>query len=268
MGFLHGGHLALAAAARRRSDFTVMSVFVNPLQFGPGEDFDAYPRDIERDRELAAKAGVEALWTPGTADLYQAGQMITVDPGAAGTILEGAIRPGHFTGVLTVVLKLFGVVQPDVAVFGRKDAQQAHLVQRMVREFNLPVLIVIVPTVRDRDLLALSSRNVYLDRAMRETALALPRALAAGAAAFAAGERRAGRVVAAAYRILAQPERDGALTVEYISVVDGESFFPNDRATESSSLVAAIRVGGRRLIDNVVLGAGLGGDPVAGAGGS
>jgi pantoate--beta-alanine ligase len=192
MGFLHDGHLALVAAAQQRADFVVMSVFVNPLQFGPTEDFASYPRDLPRDTALAEQAGVDVLWTPDGRAMYPEPPAVTVNPGPVGGILEGAVRPGHFTGVLTVVLKLFSIVEPAVAVFGRKDAQQAALVARMVREFNLPVELVVAPTVRDHDGLALSSRNVYLSAEQRMQALALPRALAAGVAAFRAGERSAG----------------------------------------------------------------------------
>ncbi len=261
MGYLHAGHAALVAEAKRRADLVALSIFVNPLQFAPSEDLATYPRDLERDRSLSQAAGVDVLWTPANEDVYPAGPSITVSPGPVGGILEGAIRPGHFAGVLTVVLKLFNVVGPAVAVFGRKDAQQAFLVRAMVRDLDLPVEIVVAPTVRDADGLALSSRNVYLTPGMRETALALPRALEAGAAAFRAGERRAGQVVAAAYREFAPAERAGALTVEYINVLDAGDFQPNHAAIPTSFLAAAIRVGAKRLIDNVVLGQGLDTDP-------
>jgi pantoate--beta-alanine ligase len=258
MGALHAGHFALVAEARRRADLVVMSVFVNPLQFGPEEDFAAYPRDLERDSALAEGAGVDVLWTPTAQELYPEPPAVTVQPGPVGSILEGAVRPGHFVGVLTVVLKLFAIVQPQVAVFGRKDAQQAALVRFMVRDLNLPVELVVSPTVRDHDGLALSSRNVYLDAEMRRQSLALPRALGAGVAAFRGGERRAGQVIAAAWKVLAA---EPALTAEYINVVDAETFLPSHAAGAGSFLAAAVRVGSRRLIDNVVLGAGLEADP-------
>jgi pantoate--beta-alanine ligase len=258
MGFLHEGHLSLVREARRRADLVVMSSFVNPLQFAPTEDYAAYPRDPERDRALAERSGVDLFWTPTAQQMYPAPPAVTVSPGPAGAILEGAIRPGHFAGVLTVVLKLFQVVQPDAAVFGRKDAQQAALVRFMIRDLDLPVELVVAPTVRDTDALALSSRNVYLDAGMRRRALALPRALAAGVAAFRAGERRSGALVAAAYQVLGATAE---IAVEYVSVVDPDSFSPSHAATERSFLVAAIRVGPTRLIDNVVLGEGLEADP-------
>ncbi len=238
-----------------------MSIFVNPLQFAPTEDLATYPRDLPRDRALAEEAGVDLLFVPEADQMFPAPPGITVAPGPVGSILEGAIRPTHFAGVLTVVAKLFAIVQPAVAVFGRKDAQQAALVRFMVRDLSLPVEIVTAPTVRDADGLALSSRNVYLDPAKREHALALPRALAAGADAHRAGERRAGQVVAAVYRVLGPAESAGQITTDYINVVDPDTFLPNHAATPASYLVAAIRVGTKRLLDNVVLGEGMDSDP-------
>lgn len=267
MGFLHEGHLSLAREARRRSDVVVMSIFVNPLQFAPTEDLATYPRDLARDRRMAEAAGVDVLWIPEGREMYPEEPQVTVAPGPVGGILEGAVRPTHFAGVLTVVAKLFAVVQPHVAVFGRKDAQQAALVRFLVRDLNLPVEIVVAPTMREADGLAMSSRNVYLDAAMRASAALLPRALAAGVEAHRAGERRAGQVVAAAYRVLAAAESDGAITTEYINVVDPDTFLPNHAATPRSYLVAAMRVGPKRLIDNVVLGEGLEADPRADGGG-
>ncbi len=261
MGYLHEGHLALLREARRRADLVLLSVFVNPLQFAPGEDYESYPRDLARDRALADAAGVDVLWTPSAEEMYGEQPQVTVSPGPVGSILEGAVRPTHFAGMLTVVCKLFAIVQPHLAVFGRKDAQQAALVRFMVRDLSLPVEIVVAPTVRDADGLALSSRNVYLDAATRARALVLPRALAAGAVAFQGGERRAGQVVAASYRVLAPAESAGDVTAEYINVVDPETFLPSHAASPGSYLVAAIRVGKKRLIDNVVLGEGLEADP-------
>lgn len=257
MGYLHEGHLSLVRTARAKSDLVVMSIFVNPLQFGPNEDFTSYPRDLARDQALAERAGVDLLWTPPPEAVYPAPPVVTVQPGPVGTILEGAVRPGHFAGVLTVVLKLVSIVQPQVAVFGRKDAQQAALVRFMARDFDLPVEIAVAPLVRDADGLALSSRNVYLDAEARAKALALPRALAAGVAAFRAGERRAGSVIAAAWKVLGADED---VTTEYINVIDADTFLPNHAATARSYLAAAVRVRRTRLIDNVILGEGLEGD--------
>ena len=254
MGALHAGHLALVTAARARSDIVVLSVFVNPLQFGPGEDFARYPRDLQRDTTLAAAGGVDVLWAPSRDAIYPEAPQVTVVPGPAGDRLEGAIRPGHFGGVLTVVLKLFGVVQPDVAVFGRKDFQQAALVRRMVRDLNLPIDLVVSPTIREPDGLALSSRNVYLDAVARAAAAALPRALAFGVEAFRSGERNAGALVGGARRVL---EAERGLTVDYVACVGPDDLDPLVLADERAVLAVAARAGGTRLIDNVVLGAGL-----------
>jgi pantoate--beta-alanine ligase len=257
MGSLHEGHLALVAEARRRSDLTVMSIFVNPLQFAPSEDFARYPRDLERDRARAGSAGVDLLWAPAVEAMYPETVQVTVSPGPAGDVLEGATRPGHFAGVLTVVLKLLSVVEPDVAVFGRKDFQQAMLIRRMVRDLNLPVEIVVAPTVREGDGLALSSRNVYLDAASRATATALYRALARGVEAYRSGERRTAAIVAAARGVL---EAAGGVAIDYVACVSADQLRPVQTADGASVLAVAVRIGGTRLIDNVVLGPGLEGD--------
>ncbi len=265
MGFLHQGHLSLVAAARRRSDLVVMSIFVNPLQFGPAEDFARYPRDLKRDRILAGAGGVGLLWTPATEAMYPVPPRVTVHPGAAGGVLEGAARPGHFAGVLTVVLKLFGIVEPDLAVFGRKDFQQAALIRAMVRDFNLPVEIVVAPTVRERDGLALSSRNVYLDPPARAAATALYRALCRGVEAFRNGERRSSAIVAVARREAeGLGERAGqggrsAIALDYVACAAPDDLGPVEAADARTVLAIAARVGGTRLIDNVVLGEGLDG---------
>ena len=256
MGALHAGHVALVGCARANSDVVVMSVFVNPLQFGPAEDFARYPRDLEGDADVAARAGVDVLWAPAVEDMYPEPPQVTVAPGPAGDRLEGAVRRGHFVGVLTVVLKLFEVAAPDVAVFGRKDFQQAALVRRMVRDLNLPVEIVVAPTVREADGLALSSRNAYLEPAERTRAIVLSRALAEASAAFAAGERRPSVLEARARRVL---ERE-ADAVDYVACVGADDVAPLDAADAHSVLAVAARIGRTRLIDNVVLGRGLEGD--------
>ena len=253
MGALHAGHLSLIAAARERSDVVVLSVFVNPLQFGPGEDFARYPRDLQRDTALAAAGGVDVLWAPSRGAMYPEAPQVTVVPGPAGDRLEGAVRPSHFGGVLTVVLKLFELVQPDVAVFGRKDFQQAALVRRMVRDLNLPLDLVVAPTVREPDGLALSSRNVYLGTEARAAAAALPRALAHGVEAFRGGERNAATLAAGARSVLDAERR---LAVDYTACVS-DDLEPQTSADERSVLVVAARAAGTRLIDNVVLGEGL-----------
>ena len=248
MGALHTGHERLLRAARTLAGprgSVVVSIFVNPLQFGPNEDLDRYPRTLEADLAMCAREGARLVFAPSVAEMYPGGKPeVTVDPGAAGKLFEGEFRPGFFGGVLTVVLKLLHVTRPDIAVFGQKDAQQLTLVRRMVTDLNLDVVIEPVPTVRDPDGLATSSRNRYLSAADRAVALALPRALLAGQAQDAAG---AAAVLAAAHDVLrAEP----ALAVDYVAVVDPGTFGPAGQAW-AALLVAAARAGGTRLIDNV-----------------
>ena len=254
MGYLHEGHLALVDAARASvgaGGFVVMSVFVNPLQFGPGEDLDRYPRDLPRDAKLAAGRGVSLLFAPTTEQMYPAGEpQVHVVPGAMADRLCGAFRPGHFRGVLTVVAKLLNLVQPDVAVFGRKDFQQATLIRRMVRDLDVPVEIVVAPTVRESDGLALSSRNLYLSPPDRQAALALSRALAAGQAAFAAGERDAAALLARARAVL---DAEPRVRLQYLELADPDTLEPAERADGRSVLAVAAHLGATRLIDNAAL---------------
>ena len=255
MGFLHEGHLRLVDEARRRADAVLMSIFVNPLQFGPTEDLARYPRDLPRDRRLAEERGVDAVFVPSVATMYPAGSEIRVIPGPTGDRWEGAARPGHFAGVLTVVAKLFHLTEPDVACFGRKDIQQATLVRQMVRDLDWPLEIVVVPTVRETDGLALSSRNAYLSADDRIAALALSGALRAAHESFAAGERRATVLHdLMRARLAAEP----AVTVEYVAVVDPLRLAPVDTADGDTVAAVAGRVGRTRLIDNILLGEGLG----------
>lgn len=255
MGALHDGHRALLRLARELAGETgsvVVSVFVNPLQFGAGEDLDRYPRPIERDLAMCAQEGVEVVFAPAAGQMYPGGELVTVHAGQSGSILEGAFRPGFFDGVLTVVLKLFHLVAPDVAVFGEKDAQQLALIRAMVADLNVPVRIESAATVRDPDGLAISSRNVYLSAAERATALALSRALRAGAAVAASG---ACAVLAAAQTELTAAERaDPPLAADYLALADPVAFAEvgQDHAGAALLLVAA-RVGTTRLIDNVPL---------------
>jgi pantoate--beta-alanine ligase len=248
MGALHEGHRALLRRAREIASpngSVVVSVFVNPLQFGAGEDLDRYPRTLREDILIAAEEGTDVVFAPNAAAMYPQPQLITVDPGPVGRILEGESRPGHFAGVLTVVAKLLQLVRPDVAVFGEKDAQQLALVRRMVTDLNLDVVIEPVPTARDDDGLATSSRNRYLSAADRAVALALPRALRAGQARAAEG---ATAVLAAAGGVLrAEP----ALAVDYVAIVDPGTFGP--AGPGPALLVAAAKAGSTRLIDNMAL---------------
>lgn len=249
MGALHAGHDALIRAARAASDEVVVSLFVNPTQFNDPSDLAAYPRDEAADAARAAELGVDVLFAPEADTMYPPGFATTVTVGGLTDVLEGEKRgPGHFAGVCTVVTKLLNIVAPDVAWFGQKDAQQVAVVKRMVRDLDLPVRIEVVPTVREPDGLALSSRNVLLDGQDRARALALSRALAAAENAVAAGERDAAAVLAAARAAL-----DG-LQPEYLALVDPETFAPLATLDGRPALVAvAARVGRVRLIDNTLL---------------
>ncbi|HEV8123904.1 MAG TPA: pantoate--beta-alanine ligase [Gemmatimonadales bacterium] len=254
MGYLHEGHLSLIERASAKSDIVVLSVFVNPLQFGPGEDLERYPRDLPRDRGLAESRGVAALFVPSAATMYPPGAEVRVVPGDAASRWEGAVRPGHFTGVLTVVAKLFHLVGPDIAFFGQKDVQQAVLIRGMVRDLDWPIEIEVAPTVRNRDGLALSSRNVYLDPTAREQALGLSRALARAHQRFRDGVRAAADLRATMDEVLRVYP---ALAVEYIAIVDSDRMQPIEQVDATTIVALAARVGATRLIDNIVLGKGL-----------
>jgi pantoate--beta-alanine ligase len=254
MGFLHQGHLALVDEARRRTDAVIMSIFVNPLQFGPAEDLARYPRDLPRDRTLAAERGVDALFAPSSDTMYPRGSEVRVTPGPSADRWEGASRPGHFTGVLTVVAKLLHLVEPDVAVFGRKDVQQLTLVRQMVRDLNWPVEIAAVPTVREPDGLALSSRNTYLSPDDRARAVLLSRALQAAHLAWRNGERRAAALEELVRRELAREPR---VVVEYVSIVEPETLAPVTTVAPDSVVAIAARVGSTRLIDNIDISKGI-----------
>ncbi len=251
MGALHAGHVALLDQARQLADTVVLSVFVNPLQFGAGEDFGAYPRDFNRDLALAAAHGVDVVFAPLHDEMYRPDDELRITAGDTAARWEGDARPGHFAGVLTVVNKLFNIVGPDVAVFGQKDIQQVTLIRRLVREFDVPVALCVVPTVRDADGLALSSRNAYLTPEQRDAALALSRALRAVAAHWAIGERESDALRAEASGIL---DAVPLLAPEYVAIVDPERLAPVARATAGTVVALAARVGATRLIDNIILG--------------
>ena len=236
MGAFHEGHLSLMRAAREACDLVVVSLFVNPSQFNAAEDLARYPRDEAADARAAEAVGADLLFAPEATELYPEGFDTWVEPGELATVLEGAARPGHFRGVATVCTKLFSIVRPDLAYFGRKDAQQVAVVKRVVADLDLAVEIVALPTVRDPDGLALSSRNAFLSPAERAVALALPRALKAGAEAH-----RSGADPVEAARSVLDVER--GLTVDYVDLAD----------LDGPTLVAAVRVGSTRLIDNVRL---------------
>ena len=249
MGALHEGHLSLLRAARRRDDVVVVSVFVNPLQFGPGEDFEAYPRDEEGDLELAEGEGVDIAFLPTVEQMYPQGAGTVVDPGPIGEIYEGAERPGHFRGVCTVVAKFFNLVDPDRAYFGQKDAQQVAVIRRMVADLDFPLEIVVCPTVRAPDGLALSSRNRYLSPDERRRATALYRALVAGREVL----ERGGDPVMAENEMAALLAGAPGIELGYAAAVDPDSFGPPGPGGPVLLAVAA-RVGRARLIDNLLVG--------------
>jgi len=255
MGFLHEGHLQLVDRAGQRADQVVVSIFVNPLQFGPREDLATYPRDLDRDRTLAAERGVACLFVPDTPAMYPAEPLVRVSPGPLGDTLEGAARPGHFAGVLTVVAKLFHMVEPDIAVFGRKDFQQAMLVRRLAADLDFGLEIDVAPTVRELDGLALSSRNTYLKGDDRRAALALSRALRAVEQAWRGGEADPTALTRRGMEVLQAP----GVVPEYLALVD-EQLRPVARVDAHTVVAVAARVGTTRLIDNVVLGEGIAAD--------
>jgi pantoate--beta-alanine ligase len=250
MGALHAGHLALVRRVKAQADVSVVSIFVNPTQFGPGEDFASYPRDLARDCDLLAEEGVDVVFAPDPDEVYPPGASTYVEVGGLSDTLEGTSRPGHFRGVATIVLKLFEIVRPHVAAFGQKDAQQVAVVQRMVRDLLMDVEILVLPTKRDEDGVALSSRNANLSPEERNAARAIPRALEAVRAAIAAGATDPEEVLAAAREILAA---EPLLRVDYLALVDPERFERVTRLQSAMLLVVAIFAGKTRLIDNLPL---------------
>ena len=250
MGALHEGHAALIRAARARSDYVVVSIFVNPTQFGPNEDFAKYPRTLEADRKLCGEAGGDVIFAPRVEEMYPSNSFTFVDVEALGDHLCGATRPGHFRGVCTVVLKLFNIVRPDVAHFGAKDYQQARIIAQMVRDLNVPVEVAVEPTVREPDGLAMSSRNRYLTPEERAVAPLIRRALEAARAQALAGESDAARLESALRARLG--EIPGA-RVHYARVVDAETLQPVARLDRPAVAAAAVFLGPPRLIDNVVV---------------
>ncbi len=248
MGYLHEGHLSLARRARAENEVVVVSIYVNPTQFGPNEDLARYPRDLERDLDLCREVGVDIVWNPD--EMYEPGHRTWVVVGDLTERLCGASRPTHFRGVTTVVTKLFGVVQPDHAYFGQKDAQQAFVIRRMTRDLDLGVDIVVCPTVREADGLAMSSRNVYLTPEQRAQAPTLRRALLAAEDMVAAGERRAAAILARVEEVLAEATLG---RIDYVEIVDTD-LLQGVEAVEGESLLAlAVFFGATRLIDNTLL---------------
>jgi pantoate--beta-alanine ligase len=255
MGYLHEGHLALVDEARRRADLVIMSIFVNPLQFGPNEDLSRYPRDLPRDRALASGRGVDVLFVPSVEVMYPPGSEVRVVPGKNADRWEGAARPNHFAGVLTIVAKLFHLIEPDLAVFGRKDIQQLTLVRQMVRDLDWPVEVLDVPTVREPDGLAMSSRNAYLQPEDRRRAAVLNRALHVAQAAYRSGITDSASIE---HRMRVELNKEPKVSVEYIAVADPRTLAPLTNVEQGSVVAIAARLGGTRLIDNITLGEGIG----------
>jgi pantoate--beta-alanine ligase len=251
MGALHAGHLALVDNARKSAGKVVVSVFVNPKQFGPDEDFERYPRDLEADAEKLREAGADLLFAPSVEEMFPAGFSTTVHVAGVSEGMEGARRPGHFDGVATVVARLLGLVLPDVAVFGQKDAQQCAVVMRLVADLGLPVEVRVAPTVREADGLAMSSRNAYLAPEERKAAPALFRALLATQLVHELGERKAEKLLAV-FRLAVESEP--RMTLDSVDLVDAATMRPVEKVDRPVLLAAAVRLGRTRLIDNVVFG--------------
>jgi pantoate--beta-alanine ligase len=249
MGALHDGHRSLITLAKTHADLIAVSIFVNPLQFGPGEDYARYPRPLEDDLRVCEEDGVDVVFVPSVTDLYPPGRQITIDAGALGSVLEGHSRPGHFNGVLTVVLKLFNIIRPQIAIFGEKDAQQLACIQRMVSDLNIGIDIVGAPIVRESDGLALSSRNVFLTAGERAIARSLSAALEKAATQTSVPAARA-----AAYEVLDRAQAEPCFELDYATIVNPATFsdVPDDHVGPATFVVAA-RVGGTRLIDNMII---------------
>jgi pantoate--beta-alanine ligase len=251
MGYLHEGHLSLVRQAKAGCDHVIVTIFVNPTQFGPKEDLSKYPRDLERDLGLLAPLGVDLVWTPSAEVMYPPGYQTWVEVEAMARPLEGAMRPGHFRGVTTVVAKLFNATQPHKAYFGQKDAQQAAVIRQMTRDLSYPIKIVVCPIVREADGLAMSSRNVYLDAEQRKAATALFRALSAARELYEAGERNAETLRGKMKEVLAG---EPLAEVQYVSCADYDTLKELDEVKGKTLLSMAVFIGKTRLIDNFVLG--------------
>ena len=251
MGFLHEGHISLGRLARREADVLVFSLFVNPLQFGPQEDFAGYPRDLARDTELSRQSGVDIIFNPSAQDMYLPANTVFIDENDLEKQLCGKSRPGHFRGVLTVVGKLFNLVLPDLAVFGQKDAQQAVLIRKMIRDLNFPVRMIIAPIIRESDGLAMSSRNAYLSPEERRAATCLSAALKSARRLYRSGERNCAVLKAAMIDLIAKV---GLASIDYVEITGGRDLKPLDKISTGEILIAlAVRIGQTRLIDNLPL---------------
>ena len=250
MGALHEGHLSLVRASKSQCDVTAVSIFVNPLQFGPTEDLDKYPRTLERDTALLRDLDVDSVFIPQVAEMYRPGAQTYVDVSDLSSKLDGGSRPGHFRGVSTVVSKLFEIVRPDRAFFGQKDAAQIALLRKMVRDLDMDVKIIVCPIVRESDGLAMSSRNAYLNPEQRQQALVLSRSLLKVKAAVDAGERDVGRLAEIGRRAIAS---EPAAKLDYLAIVDPDTLDPIDKVSQGTLIAVAVWLGTTRLIDNILL---------------
>ena len=250
MGALHEGHLSLIRRANKENDITVASIFVNPIQFGPAEDFRFYPRPFKQDAALCRKEGVDFIFYPGPEQMYPPGFKTYVDVFEMGDFLCGPLRPGHFRAVTTVVSKLFNIVFPTAAYFGQKDAQQAVIIQRMVKDLNIPVIIKVIPTVREKNGLALSSRNVYLSASERKDSVVLSEALKSAKKMILSGRRNADTIIKAMRKLISAKKN---AKIEYISVVGLEDLKPLKKIQEKCLVALAVRFGRTRLIDNIIV---------------
>ncbi len=252
MGFLHEGHLALIARAKKISDVTVVSIFVNPAQFGPKEDFKKYPRDLKRDKKLLEEAGVEYVFIPGAEEIYEQDFQSYVNVAGTTQILEGEFRPGHFMGVTTVVAMLFNIVNPDSAVFGQKDAQQAFVIQQMVKDLKFGIKIVVIPIVREKDGLALSSRNIFLSEKEHEDALVLNHSLMYARKVISGGKYDVKGILSGMKKIVARAQTSD---LDYINIVDALNFSPVKKMEHGKKyyVLIACRIGKTRLIDNILI---------------
>jgi len=252
MGYLHEGHLSLIRKAKSECDIAVVSIFVNPTQFAPNEDFSRYPRDLERDATLAQSVGCDILFVPSDEEMYPSGFLSAVVVEQLSSVLEGKFRPTHFKGVTTVVLKLLNIVQPDVAYFGQKDAQQAIIIKKMVSDLNVPVRIEVVPTVREADGLAMSSRNIYLNAEERKKAVALYQSLKLAQSMIHSGERNCANILSAMQRLI---QSQHPTQIDYIEIVDATTLEPKTELHTNDTVLIplAVRFGTTRLIDNIII---------------
>jgi len=250
MGALHEGHLSLIRRARKDNDLVVVSIFINPAQFAPGEDLKYYPRPIRNDTELCRRAGVDIIFYPKAEDIYLQGHKTYITVEEMSHVLCGRYRPGHFRGVATVIAKLLNIVQPDIIYFGQKDAQQEVIISKMIRDLNFPVRIKVMPTVREKSGLALSSRNVYLSREEREDALVLSKALSLVSLLIRGGLRDAGRLRKRMTELIIRKKN---IKIDYIAVVNAETLGPMERLKGNCLIALAVRIGKTRLIDNILV---------------